>query len=1167
MPTNFQPVKSTLSIVPGHWKFGTCFLFKICFLLFVFFNLQTSAPGQLNHGLPYIHNYSPAEYGAGTDNWAILQDKRGIMYFGNNPGVLEYDGSRWRNIPVSNQSLVRSLAMDSLGIIYVGAVGEFGYLAPDKNGGLMYHSLLDKIPDECREFADVWKTYFTSSGIFFQTFDYLFLYTGKEIKVFYPSNSFHFSFYVNDNFFITDRGKGLMTVKNDSLVLAANGEFFSDKRIYTLLPYGKDTLLAATREKGIFLISTGENPSVTPFINEADAYFHQNQVYHGTVLNDNSFAIATLRGGVVLLSRSGRLKGILNKENGIQNENVKYVYEDAEGGVWMALDDGISRAEIGSPARIFTDISGVKGAISDIEKYNNTLYIATTQGIFSFKNKEEETAVPGNYGGEKLQNPEDVQKLVKCFYPVGNINSQGWDLLKTTQGTLLAATTDGIFRISEKEIVPVNREYSFKLYQSKKFPDRVFVGTQYGIFSILYRNGAWADEGKLEGADSEIRSITEDEDGNLFLGMPFVGVARLRFCHDCSSGKDTVYETSWKQKYVVERFDTSSGLPNLRWNTVFESSGTVFIGTDKGLYSFKQAEKKFLPDPRFGKQFADGSCQVYCFLQQNDDHWIYTASSKDRELSLIRSGEIISKPFKRFYEHEIHALFPEDSTRLWLGSANGLISYQHQNLKNFELPYQALIRKVITGKDSVIFSGNNFSVISSGDSTAFVPAFAQPEELVLSLPFSLNSMAFEFAAASYDNEASNRFRWFLEGYDNDWSKWSNEPKTHYTNLKEGNYKFHLQSKNIYETEGKEAVYEFSILPPWYRTITAYVFYLFLLVGLIYASVKISVRRLEQAKIRLENIVTERTAEVVKQKEKIESQNHQLEHKNKEITDSINYARRIQEAILPGEGYLKKMFSPTVPAFRGENNKVTGREASGGVSHFVLFKPKDIVSGDFFWTYHTPDNKLIWAAVDCTGHGVPGAFMSMIGNSLLNEIVVENKINNPDEILNNLREAVIKALRQTGEAGKQKDGMDIALCVLDRAVPGGDRAGNGEAKSAGILQFSGANNPLWLIRGKELITHKPDKQPIGYYSEQMKPFTKQEILLQEGDLLYTFTDGYEDQFGGPKKKKFRAKQFRELLLSIRTKPMDEQKEILDTAIINWMGTEEQIDDICVFGVRV
>lgn len=267
-----------------------------------------------------------------------------------------------------------------------------------------------------------------------------------------------------------------------------------------------------------------------------------------------------------------------------------------------------------------------------------------------------------------------------------------------------------------------------------------------------------------------------------------------------------------------------------------------------------------------------------------------------------------------------------------------------------------------------------------------------------------------------------------------------------------------------------------------------------------------------------------------QKLEVERQKELVEEKNRDIVDSINYAQRIQRAMLTSDEYMKEIFP----------------------SHFVLFKPKDIVSGDFYWANQSGE-KVIWAVADCTGHGVPGAFMSMIGNSFLNEIIVENGITKADQVLNRLREKIINALEQKGSIVKQKDGMDIALCVWD--------------KKSNELEFAGANNPCWIIRNGEIIELKPDKMPIGAYTEALKPFSSSLLKLEKGDSIYTFSDGYADQFGGSKGKKFKYSQLKGLLLSIRTEPMNKQKETLDNMNEAWKGNLEQVDDICVVGVRV
>jgi len=279
-------------------------------------------------------------------------------------------------------------------------------------------------------------------------------------------------------------------------------------------------------------------------------------------------------------------------------------------------------------------------------------------------------------------------------------------------------------------------------------------------------------------------------------------------------------------------------------------------------------------------------------------------------------------------------------------------------------------------------------------------------------------------------------------------------------------------------------------------------------------------------------------EIMAQKEEIEAQRDEIEiqrdvlaKQKQEITDSIHYASRIQAAVLPPKEFINKILP--------EN-------------YFILYKPRDIVSGDFFWIAQK-DNKTIITVADCTGHGVPGAFMSMLGISFLNEIVNSNNISNADEILNKLREHVIKALHQTGETGENKDGMDIAMCVIDFDTQ--------------KLQFAGAYNPLYLVRNDELLHFKADKMPIGIYFKGDKAFSCQEIDIEKGDSIYVFSDGYVDQFGGEDNSKFKSKQFKQLLIDIQKHSMSDQKEILDKTIENWKGKNEQIDDILVMGIKL
>jgi serine phosphatase RsbU (regulator of sigma subunit) len=311
------------------------------------------------------------------------------------------------------------------------------------------------------------------------------------------------------------------------------------------------------------------------------------------------------------------------------------------------------------------------------------------------------------------------------------------------------------------------------------------------------------------------------------------------------------------------------------------------------------------------------------------------------------------------------------------------------------------------------------------------------------------------------------------------------------------------------------------------------------------------------KMRLDGIerkqIQEQIIQQLKVNEKLKDKvNRELEQKVKErtrqITDSIDYAQRIQMAVLPSPEDLERIMP----------------------EHFVFYKPKDIVSGDFYWIKEV-DKRLVVVVADCTGHGVPGAFMSMLGITLLDEQVGKTRLDAPGEILDNMRLKVKEMLVQKGRIEEQKDGMDMAIAIIDR-----------EKKE---LRFAGANNPLFLIRdsrhvggsemdadatlvrnGSHLFELKADKQPIGVHWEESK-FTTHRIPLKDHDSLYVFTDGFIDQFGGEHRKKYKKRRYKELLMSIQHEPMDKQKQLLEKALDNWRQDHDQIDDVCIIGMRM
>lgn len=273
---------------------------------------------------------------------------------------------------------------------------------------------------------------------------------------------------------------------------------------------------------------------------------------------------------------------------------------------------------------------------------------------------------------------------------------------------------------------------------------------------------------------------------------------------------------------------------------------------------------------------------------------------------------------------------------------------------------------------------------------------------------------------------------------------------------------------------------------------------------------------------LEDKVQERTFEIQAQKEHIEKQ-------NKEIKYSFDYAKKIQNTVLPSNDVFETLF--------GE--------------HFIFFKPRDIVSGDFYWVSQT-GQKIVLTAADCTGHGVPGSLMSMLGITMLHEIVNEKGVTNSDEILKQLRLSIARTLKQEGKIGEQKDGIDMALIIYDPLTK--------------QLEFSGANNPIYIVRNGEMLEYKGNNMPVAYY-EQMSDFTRYTIDMKQGDRIYMFTDGFPDQFGGPQGKKFKYRPFKDLLLEVHDRPMEEQHRILSLIFEEWKGDLGQIDDVLVIGLRL
>ena len=338
---------------------------------------------------------------------------------------------------------------------------------------------------------------------------------------------------------------------------------------------------------------------------------------------------------------------------------------------------------------------------------------------------------------------------------------------------------------------------------------------------------------------------------------------------------------------------------------------------------------------------------------------------------------------------------------------------------------------------------------------------------------------------------------------------------------------------------KPLEYSFSIEPPFWQTKWFYFLSIAFLIGGILVYIRYRTTALEKTKRKLEHQVKIRTTEVIIQKEEIEKQKEIIELKNKDVTDSLNYAKQIQEALLPTDEEIKAALPES----------------------FILFMPQHIVSGDFYWFSHASCNNehnvkdcILIAAADCTGHGVPGALMSMIGSTTLSEIVNEKKITLPGPILHALDNGIRTSLRQHKQDALSRDGMDIALCCSDYENM--------------LLHFAGAQRPMYLFSEGQLEEIKGSKAPIGgYFVDEERTFTNNTIKIKKDDIIYMFSDGFIDQFGGEKNKKFLTKNFKSLLTDIHLQPMGLQKMVLKQTFLEWKGKNEQADDILIIGLKI
>lgn len=555
-----------------------------------------------------------------------------------------------------------------------------------------------------------------------------------------------------------------------------------------------------------------------------------------------------------------------------------------------------------------------------------------------------------------------------------------------------------------------------------------------------------------------------------------------------------IYEIDIKDNGLISDF-----------NSFAESDkGAVLIGTNgQGLYTLNDtAIRPFAFNSKFESNYCKG-----LLYDHEQNVWIMMGKNLYKyypENAILNPVEVGGDNVAAF---NANAFYKNKLGDLYFGTSNYVIFYNHNNAK---LNTNLLPRSYILS-------------LKINDSLKDVS-----EEL--QLKHGKYNLKFEFSALSLKNSEGVTFKYMLEGRDDNWSEVTKLRRVEFANLADGTYTFKVMAINSEGfSELVPSTFMFTIEKPFWKTAVFWIIISLVLIIGVGMIVRVRTAALIKSKMRLERIVEEKTKELREEKELVEKNNRIIEEQNHEIKDSITYAKRIQDALLPDIDQLN------------ESSK----------NLFVFYQPRDIVSGDFYWVGEVNGIQVI-AAADCTGHGVPGAFMSMIGNTLLNKIVLERKITGAKDILTELDKEVKKALKQHSHEAT-KDGMDLALCCMNRS----------EKK----LMYAAALRPLYLVRKNKLIEYAPTKLPIGgfNYGEE-KVFNETMIDVQENDMLYIFSDGYADQFGGENGKKFMLKNFKVLLSSISDREINTQEEVLRTTYNNWKGKLDQVDDALVIGIK-
>ena len=1054
----------------------------------------------------------------------IEQDSKGYIWLGTQNGVSKFDGYKFINYSIEDglpSIYISGLFADSKGCIWMGTeeggVARFDgetFQVFNTENGLISNNKIGKIFEDNE--GNIWIST-KYDGISKITLDTIINYTDKNGLV----NNRILSSYIDDlgKIWLGTAG-GLTVISNDTFISYTTEDGLSSNIIWDII---KD-------KKGLYWLATEEG-SLNSFDGRnfrcyaSDDGLNSNNTLSLLEDSKGNIWIGTWEKGLFKYDGQGFIP--VNRK-GLASASVMEIIEDSQGRIWIRT---------------------IKSGMYMI--YNNKLYYYTSLNDLSddiisniFEDKESNIWFGTKSGISKLSNKPFEIYTTDFGLPDKDILTVNAD----KHGIVWVGTYKGLFKIDpENEVYIFNTKdgYPENLTIYSVFEDRsnnIWLGTPKGLaeykqgYLKIYRDSHWLDEnGNVINLAVD---FAEDLTGNIWIAHQY-GASRLYNGNYFTLNEDSGLSSNDVRTVMVDHenkiwfgtgngisvydykdfsyINSDNGLSDNSCNDIaVDSAGNIWAGTDNGLNKITLISGGEYEIKIFTTRNGLNSNSIMSVtIDKTNNLWIGHDKGLNK-LSLTDESVQFYGELEGFTPLETYqgAISVDNENNVWIGTGDGVVKY----IADLDIRRTYPPEIYITG---ISIHGDSTSIGNYAHGTDSISGLP----LNIKLPYNKNNLIFEYTGLHFSNPVKNRYQYKLEGYDDIWSEVTDKTQTdQYKKLPHGSYTFMVRAANCDGIWTEEpASISFVITPPFWKTKLCYALEIILGITLIFLFVKARERKLQHDKKVLAQKVKERTIEIEKQRDKIAEQ-------NREITSSIMYAQRIQSAVLPDEEFTGNILP----------------------QHFILFKPRDIVSGDFYWMTEKGNHKLI-AAADCTGHGVPGAFMSMLGVSLLNEIVNVTRKYQANKILESLRYNVKETLSQRGKKNEARDGMDIALCILD-------------FKNL-TAQFAGAYNPLVLIRNSESIIYKGDKMPIGIHVGHEKPFTNHTFKIAKGDMIYMYTDGYADQFGGPEEKKFKSCTFRELLADIHYKPLDEQKVILDKTIKDWQGDLSQVDDIMVIGIRV